>query len=346
MGAYFANDEQEYATGYMFDKMAAQMYKMPLFTQDKMVGDINSKDMAIFGQGTLRFFDEKLGLTAGLRAQKSKREMKSRTHTVGGANIVEPFGGMSRVDNVLLPKLGVDYKVSDDFMVYLVGQRGYKAGGFSFAVDDRARAEFKPEFSTQIELGVKTHFKDIGLILNMATFYTKVDDYQDRLMLNPTTIIQANASEVDIMGFELEALYFIGQNLSLQGSFGYTHAEYKNYYDSFTKKSYDGKKVAVIPEYDLNVELKYTHPLGFFASLGMQSLGDRYLDRENTAKIGSATTYNARVGYEKENWDIFLGVKNIFDKEIFLDGFNAGETGYLVTMGGRRVVGLEFSYRF
>lgn len=343
-GVYFSNDEQELDTGYRFDKLAAKQYKMPIFTEDRMSADVSSKDFAVFGQSTIRFFDEKLGATLGLRAEKSKRQMKNRTHKTGGINIVAPIRKLSKTDDILLPKFGLDYKFNDDLMAYLTLSRGYKAGGFSFAVDDVRYTEFEPEFSTQVELGVKSSFKN--LILNAAVFYTKVDDYQDRLQVNPMLVLQANVSKVDIKGLELEALYNINQNLSLKGSFGYTDAKYGDYYDDFAKKNYKGNKVAVVPEYDLNLDLKYTNTLGVFASFSMQTLGSKFADRENQYKLGTATTFNTKVGYERENWDIFLGIKNIFDKEVFLDGFNAGETGYLVTTGARRAVGLEFNFRF
>ncbi len=89
-------------------------------------------------------------------------------------------------------------------MLYTSVARSYKAGGFSYAVDAPDLAAFDPEISTAFELGIKNDFPELRLRINAAAFYTKVDDYQDRVQFDPITIVQNNVSGADIYGFELE----------------------------------------------------------------------------------------------------------------------------------------------
>lgn len=346
VGAYFSDNKIKQGAGYIYDKAVADAYHMPLYTKDDMRADLNARDMAIFGQSTVRFFDDAFGVTFGTRYEKSKREMKNRTHTIGGANTATPIEDRSKDDNIFLPKLSFDYKFNNNFMLYTTASKGYKAGGYNFTVDDGAQNEYDAEISKSIEVGVKSYISDIDLVLNASIFYTKVDDYQENVQLNPTTVVQKNVSEVDIKGFEIEAIYRFLDDFTFLGSFGYTDAKYGDYIDVMTGENSKGNQVAFIPKYDMNLELKYFNPRGFYAIIGMQGLGSRYANKENQKKLKSYTVYNAKIGYEWNDLDISLGIKNIANKEYYMFGGEAGNIGYGTTTGEARTVMLEANYRF
>ncbi|AXH08779.1 hypothetical protein CP960_05445 [Malaciobacter halophilus] len=346
VGTYFNNENANDETGYKLDETYANMMGVPLYSEDKMKADLNSRDIAIFGQSTIRFFDDRLGLTAGLRYEKSKRSMDKRTHTFAGVNTATPMKNMEKTNSIVLPKLSLDYYINKNMMVYTTASKGYKAGGFSYAVDNKELAEFDPEISNALEIGIKSKFPNLGLTFNMAAFYTKVDDYQDRIQVNPTTIMQANVTEVDIKGLEFETSYAITNNLTLSGNFGLVSAKYGDYEDSIANRNYKDNKVAMIPKYDFNVGLKYRNPNGIFANFEALHTGEKQFDRSNEKKVESYTVYNAKIGYEQDNWDLYFGVKNITNKEYFLDGFHDTTVGYMGAVGNPRTFNVAFNYRF
>jgi len=346
VGAYFNHEDINHSTGYMYDEVYAGYYSLPLYAKDEMKADLGSKDFAIFGQNTYRFMDNKLGVTTGLRYEKTQRTMDNRTHTFNGASTADIITGKKKTFSKVLPKLTVDYLLTEDSMLYSTVSKGYKAGGFSYAVDDKDLVEFSPEDSTAFEVGYKSNFPEIGLMFNIAAFHTKVEDYQDRVQLSPTRIIQANATEVNINGVELESSYIINDEFILNGNFGITSAKYGDYLDPTTNENYKDNHVSLVPSHDFNLALSYRNSIGIFAKVEAQNTGSKYFDRSNTKKLKSFTIFNAKLGYEQDKWDIYFDIKNITNKEYFLDGFNDRTAGYMGTVGNPRTFNVTFNYRF
>ena len=347
LGLYYGDKNEDCGYTYNMDQTYADMMGVPLYTQlDAASGTMGAEDMAAFGQSSLRFFNNALGLTAGLRFEQSKRTLEDREHSsYGSATIVTD--NLEKTDSEFLPKFALDYRINENLMTYASVAKGYKAGGYSYAVDDPELAAFDPEVSTAFELGLKTEFPEQKLRVNLAGFYTKVDDYQDRVALSTTTVIQANATEADIYGFELEASYALTQTLTLNGFIGYTHAEYGDYIDPMTLVNYQGNHVASIPEYDTGLFLVYRNRFGVFARAEIQYIGSTYFDRANTREQGSYALYHMKLGYEQEKWDIYLSAQNLTDEQYVVDAFDCGSTaGWVATVGDPRTISLIFNYRF
>ncbi len=345
VGVYYGKDEKEYNTGYKLDKVYADIQKVPLYAEDAHEAQIDSEDMAVFGQGTIRFFDDALGLTAGLRYEHSKRTL-DHDHTFMGAPIVASIRGLEMTNSELLPKVALDYRISQNSMIYTSVARGYKAGGFAYAVDDPKLVAFDPEISTAFELGIKNELPELGLRFNAAAFYTKVDEYQDRVQIDPMTVLQKNVSEADIYGFELEAAWKLTASLSVNGFIGYTHARYGDYLDPMTGANYEDNAIALVPEYDSGLFLEYRNPWGLFARAEVQYIGSMYLDRTNKDKQEPYTLLNMKIGYEQENWDVYLAAKNLTDKEYVVEGYEDPSLGYVGCVGPPRTITLTCSYRF
>jgi iron complex outermembrane recepter protein len=345
VGLYYGDDTKDHNTGYKLDRIYAEMMGVPIYTEDTHSATMGAEDTAVFGQSTVRFFGDALGLTAGLRYERSKRTM-DKQHTFGGVQTVAPMNDLKETYSELLPKLAIDYLLRDGIMSYFSVAKGYKAGGFSYAVDNPELVYFDPEVSLAFELGLKTEFPEQGLRLNVAAFYTEVDDYQDRVQIDPMTIIQANATKTNIYGFELEASYALTDTLSFNGILGYTNAKYDEYIDPMTLANNKGNNVTLVPEYDLGLFLEYRNQLGIFARAEMQNTGTSYFDRANTQKQSAYSLYNIKVGYEQNDWDIYLSVKNATNEQYFLDAFEDSTLGYMGTVGDPRTINLIFNYRF
>ena len=347
LGLYYGDKNEDCGYIYNMDQTYADMMGVPLYTQmDAASGTMGAEDMAVFGQSTLRFFNNTLGLTAGLRFEQSKRTLEDRQHTTYGSTAIVT-DNTERTESELLPKLALDYRINENLMTYASVAKGYKAGGYSYAVDDPELAAFDPEVSTAFELGLKTEFPEQKLRVNLAGFYTKVDDYQDRVMLDYSTVVQANVTETNIYGFELEASCALTQALTLNGFIGYTNAEYGDYIDPMTQVNYKGNRAAFIPEYDAGLFLEYRNRLGLFARAEMQYIGSTYFDRANTREQGAYALYHMKLGYEQEKWDIYLSVKNLTDEQYVVDAFDSGSTvEWVASVGDPRTISLIFNYRF
>ncbi|MCG8548950.1 MAG: TonB-dependent receptor [Desulfobacterales bacterium] len=344
-GLFYSDETVDNKTGYRLDETYARMQGLPLYAEDAMIATLDNKDAAVFGQAALRFFDDAFGVTAGLRYDRSHRHM-DRSHTFMGKDNVPPVNGMERTDSKFLPKLALDYGFTEAVTGYASYARGYKAGGFSYAVDDADLAKYNPETADAFEIGVKSEFPELGLRINLAAFYSKIQDYQDRVQINPMAIVQANATQVDSYGAEMEAAWRISPALTLDTVFGYTHAEYGDYMDPMTGENYKGRRVSLIPEYDLALGLQYRNALGIMGRVDLHHAGTSWLDRGNSAEQKPYTTLNVKLGYERETWDVYLAVNNITDEEYFLDAFKTRDAGYMGTVGDPRTIRIMANIRF
>jgi len=86
-------------------------------------------------------------------------------------------------------RVGLDYAISDDTLVYGYVANGYKAGGYTSGVNDfdgnPVDTNYDPEQVITYELGMKSTMLDNSLNLSLAYFYS---DYQDQQFSRPVTV--------------------------------------------------------------------------------------------------------------------------------------------------------------
>ena len=126
-------------------------------------------------------------------------------------------------------RLGVDFKVTDEVLLYGFFSRGYKPGGFNPPIGAEFQSTssftFDEEKVDSIEVGFKSTLMDGTLVLNGTAF---VYDYEGLQV----TRIRNNSSlneniDADIMGAELEWVWRPEdiENFALDGSFSWLDTE-------------------------------------------------------------------------------------------------------------------------
>ena len=154
------------------------------------------------------------------------------TNPVGECRLDGIYEGIQRSsfeyrDTRFIYSVGVNYQPSPDILGYIKYSTGYVSGGSIGGV------AFKPEKVKAAEGGIKADFLDRRVRTNLALFYAKYQDIQSsqsgRNVGRPdlgTAIITGFDEET--YGFELEATVAPVEGLTLGGSLGYTHLEYRN----------------------------------------------------------------------------------------------------------------------
>lgn len=178
------------------------------------------------------------------------------------------------------PKVGLDYRVSDDLLTYIVYSEGFRSGGFNGRNQNFANiGPFDPESVNNWEVGMKGDFLDYTLRLNLAAFYNEYDDKQEEVIEpdgfgGSNTVVQ-NASSAELMGVEAEMSWLVTRNFIVNANLGYLDAEY----DDFTA-DINGNGIVTdnsdlelrrVPEWTGGVNGTYTVQVGpgdlsFFAS--------------------------------------------------------------------------------
>lgn len=352
-GIYYANDELKYTNNAMRYKTEQMLgYDIKYNWAD----DVEEKTTAAFGQVTIPLFS-RLSFTGGLRYEHVNKKMDYRYEVTredtGAVLEQDPFmtGKATLVTydikdnwNALLPKGVVTWEVNKNSIVYTSVTKGYLAGGFNLCENIKEKTKFDEQSTIDYELGTKTSWFDNRLILNANIFYMDISDMHVYYAPDPVTYITSNAGEAHSQGVEMELKARPARGFDIMAGFGLVNAEY----DKYTNTSgidCSGKTLVRTPEYTLNLAMQYRHSTGFFSRFDLQGYGKSYFDDINTTSQKAYEVYNAKIGYEAENWDIYLYGKNIFDKE-YLSFGRTNSIGLMATVGQPQTFGVIASIRF
>ena len=276
--------------------------------------DFKNEGYAVFGQGTYTLF-ERLHLTAGLRYDHQESEGEQEYNFASA-----PYSADLDHDEIL-PKGSIAFDFTDDSMGYVTVAKGFLAGGYNYAFAQSSEGlTFDPEFTWNYEAGLKTTWLNNKLTVNAAVFYINIKDKQveEWLASPPAMRSVTNAAEASSQGVELEFEARPIQGLSMFGGFGYAEAKIDEWTsDEMLGGTYDykDKYLTFAPKYTYNAGFQYRHYTGLFGRADILGVGDFYTDAKNTQKINNYEIVNLRLGYEREQFDIVLWGKNVFDKE-------------------------------
>ena len=200
------------------------------FVQDP----VNSKSNAVFGQATYSI-SPVLRLTGGARITSDEKSRIGRTTNLAGTFISPGLVNNAKVNySQTTYKLGADYDLARNVLVYANVATGYKAGGYFDGNNAAGDNTYRPELLTSVEAGVKGRFLDNRLRLNAAVFSYDYKDLQvSYIAINPLTnqagTITANAAKAKNTGFELEAKMAVSDSGTINAAMGLLNAKYGDF---------------------------------------------------------------------------------------------------------------------
>ena len=242
-------------------------------------------------------------VVGGLRYDYQEREYKQPSYSI---DLEDDWSEIS-------PKIGVEYRISKKTMTYATVSKGYLSGGFNVSATDLQYRSYDEEKLWSYEIGVKNTFLNNRLILNAAVFYMDITDALVFERISANTGYTTNAAEVSSKGFEVEMAYMPIQGLTLNADLGYVEAKFDEFSD--ISGDYKGKWKPYAPEYTFNIGAMYRTIFGLYLGANIVGQADMYINKENDLKQDAYQLVNAKIGYESENYDIYLYGKNIFDEE-------------------------------
>ncbi len=141
-------------------------------------GSTDTESIAGFGDLSLRLTDE-LTLNGGVRVTSEKKTGHAfnagySDDTFSRVTVVTADYDKSKTFSSVAPRLGFDYRFSEDVMGYVSGSRGFKSGGFNVRANTIAAPGSDQPFEDEVldvaELGLKSRLLDGRLVLNTAAF--------------------------------------------------------------------------------------------------------------------------------------------------------------------------------
>jgi iron complex outermembrane recepter protein len=232
-------------------------------------------------------------------------------------------------------KIGLDFKPTDDLLIFANVAKGFKSGGFNGGFLDftdgvvESDVPFGEEELTSFELGVKSTLAGGAVRVNATAFYYDYKDYQALTFAGLSQFINNSDAEVTGLDFELVWLPSEDWDISLGASFLDTEV------DSVVVRgegTFTGTEMVLAPEFSLNGIVRYQATDALSIQLDFNHQGEHYFDISNKdiSKEDAYTVFNARVGYEvNENWTVSAFVKNLTDEEYRVYTFDfTGPAGF------------------
>jgi iron complex outermembrane receptor protein len=360
-GLIYSNGDLDNDTGSI--ELAANPMLPPPPNTFRTVSDLVSKTYAVFGQATYTAW-EKLDFTAGVRLTYDDRSA-DRARTLENPFIpTTPLGAWDGSDHFtdFSPKFGISYRCQPEFETYVSVSRGYQSGGFNVSNDSENGAKFDPSHSWNYEAGVKTKWLDERLLVNGAIFYIDSQDYQIYRInsIDPSQAFLVNADRVKSYGTEFDLTARPVTNLDLSAAFGVTETEFDDFTERTTimtpggpltsTQNFDGNDVNFVPQFTASFAAQYRFSCGAYFRAEYQAIGDYYLDEANSVKQSAYGLFNARLGYQREHFEIYLFGKNLFDKHYVnnaLDLRNSLQPDLFIRQpGDPRTFGIALSANF
>ncbi|MFM9978203.1 MAG: TonB-dependent receptor [Sphingomonadaceae bacterium] len=355
------------------------------------------KNLAFFGQATLNL-DDNIRLIGGLRYTSDQLDVDLVRRTGlagpgisgnfdagvynGGATTTNPTTGVvtflagpsngipftNKTTNTNWSgKGGAQFDISRNHTIYATYSRGYKGPAFNvfFNLASNGAAPIAPETSDAYEIGLKNTLFGGRLVLNLAAYYAKYNNFQAN---NPDIIAGVvvtrftNAGEISTRGGELDFVFRPFADLSLSGGLAYTDARVDAFRVVPGQVSVpNGTRLAYAPEWkgSLAIDYRLRTNSGFDFAFGAQGSfqSSQISQFDVNAAVRAATTIgayslvdlSAGVLSSDDRFRLTFQVKNVFDKS-FASAITSGGPGgsfrYIIPREADRYFGVTAAVKF
>lgn len=327
------------------------------------------KELSFFGQLSYDITDD---ITASVGARrydieiglKGSSNFANRDYGSGdadwGRNVDEILGDSSPADlSDTIFKINLQWNVSDTAMVYGTWSEGYRPGGFnrnggaSKPGSDRAVPNYyQSDEVTNLEFGWKTSLLDQTLRFNGAIYRIEWDAMQIGVLdfdISNLTFID-NVSDAEITGMEIDTVWLASDNLTLFANLSFNDSELTRVPENIIGLRQPGSSLALAPELQYVLRARYDWEVSGGANMFAQVV-HQYTDDQISAivtgadfEMDSYRTWDASLGYERDNWSVTLFGENLTDE--LADLFISNEDDIIKTTPNRpRTIGLRLSYR-
>lgn len=228
-------------------------------------------------------------------------------------------GGDVTKQNKFTYRVGANYVSQSGFAPYISYATSFEP---VLGTDSVTLQPFKPSSGRQVEGGIKYNGRDLPSDVKIFATAAVFKIWQkDVVQTAPsiTPVFGTQVGEVEVWGYELEAVTRIRDQWSINASYSYNHSE-------VTKSSTPaevGADLPVTPKHKASLFVDYTVQNGTLAGFG-GGVGVRYTSKSAGGLPGpfspvifygeSATLFDAILHYDLPGWRFAINGSNIFDK--------------------------------
>ncbi|HEY2032761.1 MAG TPA: TonB-dependent receptor, partial [Rhizomicrobium sp.] len=296
---------------------------------------------------------DQLTLVAGLRGtQENRSYVGGSTFVLAGTTTAYPCGAPffvcptfedAKIKNTNLSwHGGLNWKPSDDTLVYFSAAESTKSGGFfnGISFQSEALAPYKPEHLTDYELGVKSSLGQTAFV-DGSVFYYDYGNYQSQTFtsVGAVSLIKlSNIKKATVYGLDLGATWMPLDGFSLRAGLGLLHSRLGSFVNTAGSPPVlstipAGNKMPDAPDTTFNATARYEHALftGYTGAIQFAGVyeSDHFFEALNTPYLSapSSWVFNGRVSLatDEKNWELAFWINNMFNEKHTIQAVDDGQ---------------------
>lgn len=326
------------------------------------------RSRALYSQLTYHFSDS-LRLTGGFRYSWDRKSFAARAHPPAIGAVIPPPNfylsyGTARKWAEPTGKIGLDYDLTRDNMLYATYSHGYKAGAINS--EDPVNTSTNKELVDSWEVGAKNYFLDRIVQFNIAAFYTKYKDVQIKTfpVVSPILI---NVPGGTAKGLEVDFALEPSRHFRIDGSVGYIDSSYKSFMsgnpavptgpNSLRQDNIGGNPLINTPKYTfalggevmvdaLGGELRLRGDFSYRSRMNFDIFGNADMQQKGYTKTDLRLTWTDA----SERYNVQVFAQNLENSDVKVTmlrpGGIAGSDAPLAWFAAPRIIGASFGVNF
>ena len=290
----------------------------PYFSESSSSSYYQSENVSLFGSINYSFTDS-LQLSLGLRREDWK------------ANYNDTYEEKFRPSNMMNGGKISLIKNTENSNLFASIARGYKQGGFNLGLglgSSNANIIYDPEYLLNYEVGINTKSLDSRIRFSAVLFYSDREDQQvlistqvDPSDPNTFSFLTKNAAEGVNYGLELNVNYEINDSLNIYTRIGLLETEIKNWK---SRSDLEGREQAHAPKNSYSLGLNWNLNQNSFLRIDTVGKSKFYYSDSHDNKSRSYALTNLSLGYQFDQLEVSLWMRNVFNKYYSVRGFYFG----------------------
>lgn len=290
-----------------------------------ILGPIDTTSWSVFGEATYRF-NSRIEATVGGRYFEDERSSSSanRTAPISRSTTSAKWTSFS-------PRLNINFRASDDALIYFNAAKGFRSGSLQTAAQAAASVSLGVPATTQVapdevwtyEIGTKASVADGRVQIEAGLYRSEWSNVQQQFA-TAAVISVANSGDALIEGFDVAVLWRTPiEGLNLQAVANINNAEFDRVVPALAAALQTiqvGKPLPNVPSSNYTLSASYSRPLSWLEGVtGTAYAGYAYrgsqIDAASGLISGELEDLTLRVGLESETWKLNAFVLNAFDED-------------------------------
>ncbi|MEM9494909.1 MAG: TonB-dependent siderophore receptor [Pseudomonadota bacterium] len=297
--------------------------------------DTTDQQIGVYGQHVVTV-DDWLILSAGLRVDFFERDGEFSFRGNPTSRALESQSELS-------PNAGVVLKPTEELSLFASYSQSFDPNGPSVNQLTGEAVTVDPSEGEQFEVGVKGSFFDDKAFFNLA--YFDITRTNIPFGTDPITGVTLLNGEEQSQGVEFDGNIQFLEGLNVIVNYAYTDAE-------VTEGARAGNRARNVPRHTANLWATYEFTDGPLRGLGlgggMNYVGERFVDANNTFMLDGHTLFDATafyylpLGFDRSKVRLQVSVRNISDKRYFIPNSNIRT----LSVGAPRTVSFGVGFEF